>query len=68
MRWQIGWPGIAFALLLFGGGLFSVRTASTVSQLTAAPVSGCSPHQRVHRHRQTAPSFTYPCIRVFISA
>ena len=22
MRWQIGWQGIAFAILLFGGGLF----------------------------------------------
>ena len=33
-----------------GAVCFSVRTATAVSQLTAARASGCSPHRRVRRH------------------
>ena len=68
MRWHIGWQGMAFAVLLFGGGLLLGLYRYSGEPPTAARASGCSRSRRVRRHRQTAQSFTYPCIRVCISA
>ena len=68
MRWQIGWQGAAFAIVLFGIGVFLGSYPALGSRYTARSRSGCGRPQPFRDSPQPAGQFTFLCIRACISA